>query len=178
MVRPTFRAAYAKHVLHEQVLSTYNTVYNRNDNTLPQPDQNFLGDKTVTPDYNQAICIVGAGAAGLSAAVMLHFIGFTNITILEASSRIGGRAYTHHFKAGAACSHNYYDVGAMRIPLIDTQLRYAHFTTSQLSLKPSQHPEHDQMAEREWGKSSYSRLYVQCRDGAHLVRVSHRRQHF
>ena len=143
MARPTFRAAYARYVLHDQVLSAFNRVYHRNDNTLPQPDQYLVGDDEITPDYNQAICIVGAGAAGLSAAVMLHFIGFTNITVLEASSRIGGRAYTHHFRAGAACNHNYYDVGAMRIPLIDTQLRYSHSTTSQLSLKWWQHPEHD-----------------------------------
>ena len=65
---------------------------------------------------------------------MLQFIGFTNITVLEASSRIGGRAYTYQFKAGDGCYHNYYDVGAMRIPCIDTQLRYFQSITSQLSL--------------------------------------------
>jgi threonine dehydrogenase-like Zn-dependent dehydrogenase len=125
MVRSTFRAAYAKYVLSQHLLKKYNKLHNRNETALPPPHRHdLLGHDKVTTDYSQAICIVGAGAAGLSAAVMLQFIGFTNITVLEASSRVGGRAYTHHFTAGVACNHNYYDAGAMRIPLIETQLRY------------------------------------------------------
>lgn len=123
MARSTFHAAYAKHVLSKHLLKKYNTLHGRNETKLPSPDRHkLLGDEKVTPDYNQAICIVGAGPAGLSAAMMLNSIGFTNITILEASSRVGGRAYTYHFTMDRNCPHNYYDAGAMRIPLIDTQL--------------------------------------------------------
>jgi hypothetical protein len=148
MVPPTFRAAYAKFVLSQHLLKKYNRLNNRNETTLSLSHRHdLLGDDKVTTDFGRAICIVGAGAAGLSAAVILRFIGFTNITVLEASSRVGGLAYTHHFAAGAACKHNYYDVGAMRIPLIDTQLRYYHCTLSRLSLNQWQHPEHDHMGQ-------------------------------
>ena len=124
MVQSTFRAAYAKHILSKHLLKKFNMVYNRNDNTLPQPHRHkLLGHDHVISDYNQAICVIGAGAAGLSAALLLQFIGFTSFTVLEASSRIGCRACTHYFRAGDECNHNYYDVGAMRIPCIDTQLR-------------------------------------------------------
>ncbi|KAK6183040.1 hypothetical protein SNE40_010592 [Patella caerulea] len=43
------------------------------------------------------IVIVGAGIAGLSAAKHLHDAGFNNVTILEATSRIGGRIHTIPF---------------------------------------------------------------------------------
>lgn len=78
----------------------------------------------VDPDFDEPICIIGAGATGLSVAAMLGYIGFTKVTILEASSRNGGRIYTYNFKLGETCNHNYYDVGAMRIPDISTQARY------------------------------------------------------
>jgi hypothetical protein len=147
MVQPTFRSGYAKYVLSQHLLKKYNRLNNRNETTLPPAHRHeLLGDGKVTTDFSQPICIIGAGATGLSAAVMLQFIGFTNITVLEASSRVGGRAYTHHFTAGVECNHNYYDVGAMRIPEIDTQLRYYHRTLGKPSLNYWQHPEHDLMA--------------------------------
>lgn len=118
MARPTFRSAYAEHVIHSEILSEFNSLYKWNDNSVLQPHRHeFIGNWNVTPDYNQTIYIVGAGSAGLSAAVLLHLIGFTNITVLEASSRIGGRSYTHCFRVGEACNNNYYDIGTMRIPL-------------------------------------------------------------
>ncbi|XP_058066057.1 peroxisomal N(1)-acetyl-spermine/spermidine oxidase-like [Anopheles bellator] len=40
---------------------------------------------------NPRIIIVGAGASGLAAATTLYRAGLTNITLLEASQRIGGR---------------------------------------------------------------------------------------
>ncbi|KAL6703450.1 hypothetical protein ACN47E_009624 [Coniothyrium glycines] len=62
------------------------------------------------------VCIVGAGAAGIYLAWMLSYLGI-DYDLLEASDRIGGRVYTYDgFKDAGDCAHNYYDVGAMRIP--------------------------------------------------------------
>ena len=125
MATPTLRAAYAKHVLSQHLVEKYNHLFGKNETSLPPaPGHESLGHDQVSPKMNQAICIVGAGSTGLSAAIMLQYLGFTNITIVEASTRIGGRAYTHKFTKGADCAHNYYDVGAMRIPKISTQTRY------------------------------------------------------
>jgi hypothetical protein len=43
--------------------------------------------QTAAPDHR--ICIVGAGVTGLSAARELYRCGFTNITLIEQSSRKG-----------------------------------------------------------------------------------------
>lgn len=43
------------------------------------------------------IIIVGAGAAGISALSKLMENGFSNVTLLEAENRIGGRIYTVPF---------------------------------------------------------------------------------
>lgn len=40
------------------------------------------------------VVIVGAGAAGISAAAQFLTEGYTNIVILEAENRIGGRIHT------------------------------------------------------------------------------------
>lgn len=45
-------------------------------------------------DKNRRIVIIGAGPSGISAAVKLFENGFTNVTILEAEDRIGGRVHT------------------------------------------------------------------------------------
>lgn len=57
---------------------------------------------------NKSIVIVGAGAAGISAAVKLVENGFKNVTLLEAESRIGGRIHTIPF------GDNIVDLGARR----------------------------------------------------------------
>ncbi|WIV12254.1 FAD-dependent oxidoreductase [Proteiniborus sp. MB09-C3] len=61
---------------------------------------------------NKKVAIIGAGAAGLSAAFQLRKLGF-DITIFEArENRVGGRIYTYYFN-----SENYGELGAMRIPV-------------------------------------------------------------
>ncbi len=55
------------------------------------------------------VAIVGAGAAGIAAARRLHSLGIAHV-VLEASSRVGGRAWTRRlstglFDAGAAWLH-------------------------------------------------------------------------
>jgi hypothetical protein len=52
-----------------------------------------------------------------------------NCEILEAGDHVGGRLYSYQFPGatkqdGAKCSHDYYDVGAMRFPDIDIMKRF------------------------------------------------------
>ncbi|MDJ0754640.1 MAG: FAD-dependent oxidoreductase [Ardenticatenaceae bacterium] len=57
------------------------------------------------------IIIIGAGMAGLTAALLLQDAGH-KVTILEAQNRLGGRVYTYHGFAGKM----YGEFGAMRFP--------------------------------------------------------------
>lgn len=49
---------------------------------------------------NPKILIIGAGASGLAAATKLYENGLTNIKILEAENRIGGRIHSVPFGGG------------------------------------------------------------------------------
>lgn len=51
-------------------------------------------------EKNVSIIIVGAGISGFTAAVKLMAEGFTNVTILEAEDRFGGRIFTTDFSEG------------------------------------------------------------------------------
>ena len=62
-------------------------------------------------DLNTKICIIGAGAAGLTVAYILRKKGYKNITILEKENQPGGKCHTIVYKdryfelgAGAICS--------------------------------------------------------------------------
>lgn len=112
--RTSLRAAYAKHILNKHLLAKLNDVSPEHHHVLPGapkvPDK--VGDEG---PYQGRVCIIGAGAAGLYTAMMLKFLGATNVEILEATNRVGGRCYTQALSGGNEY-HNYYDVGAMRIP--------------------------------------------------------------
>lgn len=60
--------------------------------------------------------IVGGGIAGLYSALLLREQGYS-VTVLEASSRLGGRIYTHHFSPVETGEDPFFEAGAMRLPL-------------------------------------------------------------
>ncbi|KAJ3496790.1 hypothetical protein NLG97_g2394 [Lecanicillium saksenae] len=62
------------------------------------------------------IGIVGAGMSGLMTYLVLHEAGFTNLTILEASDRLGGRVQTAYLTGGPS-DYSYQEMGAMRFPV-------------------------------------------------------------
>lgn len=64
---------------------------------------------------SREIAIVGGGMAGLMTYLILHQAGLTNVTILEASQRLGGRIRTEYL-TGGPFDYSYQEMGAMRIP--------------------------------------------------------------
>ena len=70
-------------------------------------------------DPNHRICIIGAGVTGLTAARELYRCGFTQITLIEQSRRIGGRHLTVPGSPSSAASHTPFEMGAMRMPFFN-----------------------------------------------------------
>jgi monoamine oxidase len=56
------------------------------------------------PSAQPSILVVGAGISGMSAAMTLRDAGFTNVTVFDAETRVGGRTFTRRddgfFEAG------------------------------------------------------------------------------
>lgn len=65
------------------------------------------------------LCIIGAGVTGLTAARELHRCGFTRITLIEQSTRIGGRHLTLPGSRNSEASHTPFEMGAMRMPFFN-----------------------------------------------------------
>ncbi|OBZ77640.1 hypothetical protein A0H81_02546 [Grifola frondosa] len=110
------------HVVVQDVIDKARSVYDTPD-ASPPPSTISLGvDGSLRP---RPICIVGAGVAGLYAAMILQDLGI-EYEILESSDRIGGRIFTHRFNGQAGYNapintparYDYFDVGAMRFPRI------------------------------------------------------------
>lgn len=72
-------------------------------------------------DPKHRICIIGAGVTGLTAARELLRCGFRNITLVEQSSRIGGRHLTVPGSPQSSVSHTPFEMGAMRMPLFNRE---------------------------------------------------------
>lgn len=123
------RAAYGKSVLHEALYDKYSKSVPNAGHTLPAQPPPLLREGPGNGFNPGSVCIIGAGAAGLAAAIAivdateLAGVPFTNIDILEASGSAGGRVFSYEFNDGTPADHNYYDVGAMRLPDITTQAR-------------------------------------------------------
>ena len=112
----SIRAAYSKHILHEHLLRKLNQASPQHFDHLPKAPK--LPENAKNSPYEGRVCIIGAGVSGLFIALMLKFLKIDNFKILEGNTRTGGRLYTYDFPEveGAPCPHNYYDIGAMRIP--------------------------------------------------------------
>ena len=119
MAAPTksLRTAYAQNILHDHLYKKLNDASRNDYRYLPQAPELPHPHEHKDP-YHGRVCIIGAGAAGLYTAMMFKYLGATNITILEANDRVGGRCYTYPFPDDSHDEkyHDYYDVGAMRIP--------------------------------------------------------------
>lgn len=88
-----------------------------------EEDFNYIIDSMNPPEEITNICpqgkaknirvaVIGGGEAGLCAAYELRKTG-CNITLFEASNRIGGRVYTHYFDKS---KKHYGELGPMSIP--------------------------------------------------------------
>ncbi len=84
-------------------------------------------DNKLSP--RRRVGIIGAGIAGLVAAYELNKLGH-EVTVYEASDRVGGRIYTHRFGDGT-----YAELGAMRIPAHHHSTLY-YVKECNLSLRP------------------------------------------
>jgi hypothetical protein len=65
-----------------------------------------MDDRQENQKLNRRIAIIGAGAAGLTAAETLRRKGYRNVTVLERSNRVGGKCRTvtihgHNYELGA-----------------------------------------------------------------------------
>ncbi|KAF4465351.1 L-amino acid oxidase [Fusarium albosuccineum] len=121
------RAAYSKHLLDRFLREERASLAKNINITDPLPIRKLVpdelpggGSKKHFKPCTDRVAIVGAGVAGLYIAMMLKFLDIPHVDIYEASDRVGGRCYTYQFPEDKDCPHNYYDVGAMRIPDIDT----------------------------------------------------------
>lgn len=70
-------------------------------------------------DPHHRICIIGAGVTGLTAARELYRCGFTHISLIEQSRRIGGRHLTVPGSRHSRQSHTPFEMGAMRMPFFN-----------------------------------------------------------
>jgi len=75
--------------------------------------------KATNPTHK--ICIIGAGVTGLTAARELYRCGFTDVTLIEQSTRIGGRHLTVHGRHSIKESHTPFEMGAMRMPFFNKE---------------------------------------------------------
>ncbi|TDZ33090.1 L-amino-acid oxidase [Colletotrichum spinosum] len=81
---------------------------------------NLLKDKEpaavdVDAAKSKQIAIVGAGMAGLMSCLVLSQAGMTNISIIEAGQRLGGRVHTEYL-SGGPFDYSYQEMGPMRFP--------------------------------------------------------------
>jgi hypothetical protein len=83
----------------------------------------LLGAANITSVDSKAakekhIGIVGAGMSGLMTYLVLHQAGMTNVEIIEAGHRLGGRVHTEYL-SGGPFNYSYQEMGPMRFPTVN-----------------------------------------------------------
>ncbi|EMD32510.1 hypothetical protein CERSUDRAFT_99235 [Gelatoporia subvermispora B] len=133
---PTVHQSFAHHAASYRDIVSQTIVHSTIENATPTgppgertPEQSIDDhiDEVLSVDAKAIedlpICIIGAGAAGLYAAMILEDLGI-KYDILEASDRVGGRIYTYRFNGeqgldapiNTPARYDYIDIGAMRYP--------------------------------------------------------------
>lgn len=103
-----------RHIMLRFLLSIDNRLNDFNDIiNLMSPLEDIEKICSKFQGKGKKIAIIGAGVAGLCASYELNKIG-CDITIFEASNRIGGRIKTHYFDK---TNNQYGELGAMRISI-------------------------------------------------------------
>ncbi|KAK5128686.1 hypothetical protein LTR85_000019 [Meristemomyces frigidus] len=77
-----------------------------------EPDEVFVASAK-----SKTIGILGGGMSGLMTAHLLDSVGFHEWTIVEASSRIGGRVHTAYLNGTTPDQYQYQEMGPMRFPV-------------------------------------------------------------
>ncbi|KAB8338859.1 hypothetical protein FH972_021803 [Carpinus fangiana] len=75
-----------------------------------------IGPVNVKKAKAKKIGILGAGMAGLMTYLCLNQSEFTNLEILEAGQRLGGRVHTEYFNNSKPFDYQYQEMGPMRFP--------------------------------------------------------------
>ncbi|KAK5676325.1 hypothetical protein LTS10_011137 [Elasticomyces elasticus] len=83
----------------------------------------------VASTKNKTIGILGGGMSGLMTSHLLDSVGFHDWTIIEASSRIGGRVHTSYLNGTTSDQYQYQEMGPMRFPV---SIKYDENTTYQI----------------------------------------------
>ena len=129
MERHSSRAYFAEHLIDDKhrpyeknpelEMDGRSITWNALKKRVSTVSQKFTSSDRPSDWTRLPVAIIGAGVAGLRTAKILenHNIPYE---IFEASSRFGGRLFTHCFrgedKDGRPLPHDYFDVGAMRYP--------------------------------------------------------------
>ncbi|KAI5289742.1 hypothetical protein KEM52_000675 [Ascosphaera acerosa] len=75
-----------------------------------------ISDVQAKDAKNKKVVIIGAGMSGLMTYFNLKDAGFTDVTIIEATERVGGRLRTDYF-GKEPWDYTYQEMGPMRFPL-------------------------------------------------------------
>lgn len=105
---------YERYMMLEYILKIQNRIEDLNNIIdLMSPPQDITNICPTGCAKNIKVAVIGAGEAGLAAAFELRKTG-CNITLFEASHRIGGRVYTYYFDRN---KRYYGELGPMNIPV-------------------------------------------------------------
>lgn len=125
-----------------------------------------LGAIEVKEAKSKNVAIVGAGMSGLMTYLCLTQAGLTNVSIIEAGERLGGRVHTVYL-SGGPFDYSYQEMGPMRFPTTITLSNETynisdHQMVFQLAAEMNQLNKHDKNLSVDfipWYQSSKNGLY-------------------